>query len=135
MHASVTIPALFSVPSTFTIGHGLGRVFLGNPHHSAVRTSMKFSVAPLSISVLAVALSRVRSKFTLMFREFLWLTYTRSRDMARTQATQVEPSKKTKTVDRSKSTRLAAEFFPLRSSPRFLLVRLSYLESRLPRWR
>ena len=76
MHASVTIPALFSVPSTFTIGHGLGRVFLGSPHRSAVRTSIKFSVAPLSISALAVALSCVRSKFTLMFREFLWLTYT-----------------------------------------------------------
>ena len=135
MHASVTIPALFSVPSTFTIGHGLGRVFLGNPHRSTVRTSIKFSVAPLSMSALAVAFSCVRSKFTLIFREFLWLTYTRSRDMARTQATRVEPSKKTKTVDHSKSTHLAAGFFPLRSFPRFLSVRLSCLESLLPRLR
>ena len=133
MHASVTIPALFSVPSTFMIGRGLGRIFLGSPHHSAVCTSIKFSVAPLSMSALAVAFSRVRSKFTLIFREFLWLTYTRSRDMAHTQATRVKLSKKTKTVDRSESTHLAVGFFPLRSFPRFLSVRLSCPESLLPR--
>ena len=135
MHASVTIPALFSVPSTFTIGRGLGRIFLGSPHHSAVHMSIKFSVAPLLISALAVAFSCVRSKFTLIFREFLWLTYTRSRDMAHTQATWVELSKKMKMADRSRSTHLAVESFPLRSSPRFLLVWPFCLESQLPHLR
>ena len=131
MHASVTIPALFSVPSTFTMGRGLGRTFLGNPHHFTICMLMKFSVTPLSTSMLAVAFSHVHSKFTLIFREFLWLTYTQSRDMACTQATQVEPSKKMKTVDRLGSTHPAVEFSLLHSSLISLSAQLFYLESQL----
>ena len=124
MHALVTIPALFSVPLMFMMGRGLGRTFLGNPHRSTIRMSMKFSVALLSTSALAVAFSRVHSKFTLIFRGFLWLTYTQSRDMARTQATWIEPSKKMKMVDRSGSTHPAVEFSLLHSSLISLSARL-----------
>ena len=116
IHASVTIPALFLVLSTFTIGHGLGNVFLGIPNCSAVLTSTKFSVAPLSISALAVTVPQVHSKTTLILRGFLWLTYTWSRDMACTQATWVEPSKKIRMADHSESVHPAVEFFLLCSS-------------------
>ena len=111
MHASVTIPALFSILFMFTIGYDLGNVFLGIPHRSAILTSTKFSVAPLSISVFAVAIPQIRSKTTSILREFLWLMYTQSKDMAYTQATRVKLSKKIKMVDHLGSTCPAVEFF------------------------
>jgi hypothetical protein len=67
----LTILALFSVPSTLMIGRGFGNVFLGIAHHSAVQISTKFSVAPLSTSVLAVAVPREGSNFTGIFRDRL----------------------------------------------------------------
>ena len=95
----MTAPALFSMPSTFMIGLGLNSVFLGIPQRSAVQISMKFSVVPLSTSALAVAIPCVCSKSTFIFNKFLWLTYMRSKDKARTQATRVEPSKKMEMPD------------------------------------
>ena len=97
MQALQTIPAQFSVPLMFTISHGTGSFFLGMCHCSAVHWSTKFSVAPLSISALAVAIPCACLNRTAIFNKFLWLTYTQSKDKAHTQATWVEPSKKTKT--------------------------------------
>ena len=71
MHASITIPALFSILSMFMIGRGLGNVFLGIPHHSALLTSTKFSIMPVSTSMLVVAVPQVCLKTTLISREFL----------------------------------------------------------------
>jgi hypothetical protein len=53
MQALVTFPALFSVPSTLTIGLGHTNFFVGILHLSAVLWLTKFSVAPLSISAIA----------------------------------------------------------------------------------
>ena len=122
MHASITIPALFSILSTFMIGCGLGNVFLSIPHHSTILTSTKFSIVPLSTSMLAVAVPQVCLKTTLISREFLWLTYTQSKDMARTQATQVEPSKKMRRVDHSRSTHPITVSFLSHLSPVSLLA-------------
>jgi hypothetical protein len=71
MHASLTIPALFSVPSTLMIGLGLGNIFWGIAHRSAVQMSTKFSVAPLSTSVLTVAVPRECSNCTDIFNDRL----------------------------------------------------------------
>jgi hypothetical protein len=52
--ASVTCPILFLVPSTLQIIQGLGSINVGILKNSMTSGVTKFSVAPLSISVLTL---------------------------------------------------------------------------------